>query len=142
MLPESMQKREKASLGLKVLFLSSILFLAPLAGADETCGEFDNEGVWHPCDPSIEQTYKMPDISAGFLFDIDRLEVKPCLSVELLDKARIKTDLGVASGLVFVYLGFRWSSIIEISTGVWTGYYLSREEQTFSYGVGVTLTKF
>lgn len=142
MLPGSMRKKRRDSLGLKVLFLSLILFSGALAGADETCGKFDEDGAWHPCDPSIEQTYQMPDISAGFLFDIDRLEVKPCLSVELLDRARIKTDLGVAFGLVFIYLGYRWSSIIEISTGAWAGYYLSREEQSFSYGVGVTLTKF
>jgi len=120
-------------------------------------GKFDEEGNWIPNNPEIPATYKIPDISAGFLFDIapfrhhgsDKWKgmAIPALQVELFEfdshipyVRTLKFDLGVGYQRGYVYLGKLWTNIFEISTGGFVGW--NWEENELSYGVGATIIKF
>jgi len=116
-----------------------------MPSADEkTTGHFDPDGSWHPEDPTVENTYQMPDISAGFLFDLKEYGIYPSLSVELLDMRRIKIDSGVAVQRIYLYGGYRWTSIFELSTGLWAGIYIIEDKGGvgFNYGIAMTIMKF
>lgn len=111
-------------------------------------GHFDSEGNWVPDDATIVWTYCIPDLSAGFLFDINSLDVTPSLQIELLEfdipfgkyLRTWKLDTGVAYQRLFVYLGPRITSIFEISVGGFIGW--NFEDRELSYGVGFTIIKF
>lgn len=111
-------------------------------------GHFDDEGNWIPDDPTIAWTYKIPDISAGFLFDANSLDVTPSIQVELLEfdipflpyLRTWKLDAGVAYQRGYAYLGPRITSIFEISIGGFCGW--NWEDNDLSYGVGFTIIKF
>ena len=108
-------------------------------------GHFTEEGEWVPDDETIPATYKIPDISAGFLFDIRTLEVSPSIQLELFEfrvpyVGRIKLDAGVAHNKSFLYIGKLWTSIFEISTGVWGGY--NWQEGHEAYGISFTIIRF
>jgi len=110
-------------------------------------GHFDNDGKWIPDDPDIELTYKIPDISAGFIFDINSLSASPSIQVELFEfdtripyVRRIKFDLGVAYQRGFIYAGKLWTSVFEISTGGFIGW--NWEDEQLSYGFAFTIIKF
>jgi len=109
-------------------------------------GHFEGD-VWVPDNPDIEWTYKIPDISSGFVFDINSLDATPSLQVELFEfdshipyVGTLKIDAGVAYQRGFLYLGKLWTSIFEISTGIWGGW--NWEDNQPAFGVGVTIIKF
>lgn len=110
-------------------------------------GHFDDDGKWIPDDPDIEMTYKIPDISSGFMFDIATLSVSPTVQIELFEidthipyLRRIKLDAGVAYQRGFIYVGKLWTSIFEISTGGFFGW--NWEENKPSYGISFTIFRF
>ena len=110
-------------------------------------GHFDDEGNWIPDNEEIEWTYKIPDISAGFLFDINSLAATPTLQVELFEfdshvpyLGTLKLDAGVGYQRAFLYIGKLWTSIFEISTGIFGGW--NWEDNEPSFGVAATIIKF
>lgn len=111
-------------------------------------GHFDEEGNWIPDNATIEWTYKIPDISSGFIFDIATLDVTPSLQVELVEfdiplipyLRTWKLDFGVGYQRAYGYLGPLITSIFEISVGGYCGW--NWEENKLSYGVGLTIIKF
>lgn len=111
-------------------------------------GHFDEDGNWIPNDETIKLTYKIPDISSGFLFDIATLDVTPSIQVELLEfdipfipyLETWKLDAGVAYQRVYGYFGPLITSIFEISVGAFVGW--NWEDKELSYGVGFTIIKF
>lgn len=112
-----------------------------------TGGHFNEDGEWVPNNPEIEITYKIPDISTGFLLELPSLQVTPTLSVELFEfdthipyVERIKFDVGVGHQRTFLYVGKLWTSIFEISTGGFVGW--NWEDEEITYGVSLTIIKF
>jgi len=123
-------------------------------------GHFDPDtGEWIPDDKTIEATYKIPDISAGFLVDFapladsgDDLSITPSLQVEVVEfdlpidsglLAYIRTwkfDIGVGYQRTYGYLGVKLTSIFEISVGPWVGW--DWDESRIAFGVGVGIIKF
>lgn len=111
-------------------------------------GHFDEDGNWIPDDPTIEWTYTIPDISAGFIFDAHSLHATPSLQIELLEFdipglkyfRTWKLDAGVGYQRAYGYLGPRLTSIFEISVGGWVGW--NWEDNDIAYGVGFTIIKF
>lgn len=117
-------------------------------------GHFEGD-KWVPDDPTIELTYKIPDISAGFIFDANTLDLSPSLQIELLEFdlpgswfndtflkyiRTWKLDFGVAYQRAFGYLGPRLTSIFEISVGGFVGW--NWEDEELSYGIGAAIIKF
>lgn len=112
-----------------------------------TGGHFNEDGEWVPDNADIPMTYKIPDIGAGFIFDVNSLDVSPSLQVEILEintqldyVGTLKLDAGVAYQRAFVYLGKLWTNIFEISTGIFVGW--NFEDKDLSYGVGATIIRF
>lgn len=112
-----------------------------------TAGHFDEEGNWVPDDPTIPATYKIPDIGAGFIFDVVTLDVSPSLQIELFEidthipyVRTLKLDGGVAYQRAYLYVGKLWTNIFEISTGGFIGW--NWENNELSYGIGATIIKF
>lgn len=120
-------------------------------------GTFDEYGNYIPENPDIEWTYKIPDISAGFIVDIessldqDKLEnvefLSPSLQIELFEFDShipyintLKLDFGVAYQRAYLYVGKLWTSVFEISTGVFGGWNFADNEPT--YGVAISVIKF
>ncbi len=96
-------------------------------------------------DPEIRWTYHMPDIHAGFTYDFKFRRARPVIGLELCEfKAPLIrwNQIGVFGGedLVGVHLSHRWTSIFEVSTGVWYGYDTSEQQPTF--GVALLIIKF
>lgn len=118
-----------------------------LVSGENFPGSFDREGNYIPENPNIELTYKIPDISSGFLFDIKTMDISPSIQVELLEFdsfipliSTVKIDVGVAYQRSFIYIGKLWTSIFEISTGGFFGW--NWELGDFCYGVDITIIKF
>lgn len=112
-----------------------------------TGGHFDEDGNWIPDNPDIPMTYKIPDIGAGFIFDVRSLDVTPSIQVEILEidthipyVNTLKVDAGVGYQRVFAYVGKLWTSIFEISTGLFAGW--NWDDNDVSYGVGCTIIRF
>ena len=111
-------------------------------------GHFNDEGEWIPDDATIGWTYRIPDISAGFIFDIPKLEAIPSIQVEIIEFdipfiryfKTWKVDFGVAYQRVYGYIGPRITSIFEISIGGFCGWTWKDEE--LAYGLGFTIIKF
>ena len=111
-------------------------------------GHFDEEGNWIPDDATIGWTYQIPDISAGFVFDVHSLDATPSLQIEIVEFdipglrwfRTWKFDAGVAYQRVYGYVGPRLTSIFEISVGGWVGW--NWEDNALAYGVGFTIIKF
>lgn len=120
-------------------------------------GTFDEDGNYIPENPDIEWTYKIPDISSGFILDIessldqDKLEnvefLSPSLQIELFEFDThipyintLKIDFGVAYQRAYLYVGKLWTNVFEISTGVFGGWNFADNEPT--YGVAFTVIKF
>ena len=111
-------------------------------------GHFDDEGNWVPDDATITWTYCIPDISAGFLFDINSSDLTPGLQIELLEfdlpitkyLRTWKLDGGAAYQRAYIYLGPRITSIFEISVGGFIGW--NFDDNQASYGVAATIIKF
>jgi hypothetical protein len=121
-------------------------------------GSFDEDGNFIPENPDIEWTYKIPDISAGFIIDIESTldhedslrEIKfisPALQIELLEfdshipyVNTLKVDFGVAYQRTYLYIGKLWTSVFEISTGVYGGW--NFEDREITFGIAGTIIKF
>ena len=111
-------------------------------------GHFDEEGNWIPDDATIEWTYAIPDISAGFIFDVNSLDATPSLQIEIVEfdipglkyLRTWKFDAGVGYQRAYGYLGPLLTSIFEISVGGWVGW--NWEDNELAYGIGFTIIKF
>lgn len=111
-------------------------------------GHFNDDGEWIPDDPTIGWTYRIPDISAGFIFDAHTMDAIPSIQIEIVEfdipflpyLQTWKFDAGVAYQRAYGYIGPRITSIFEISIGGFCGWNWKEEELT--YGVGFTIIKF
>lgn len=111
-------------------------------------GHFNKDGRWVPDDKTIEWTYKIPDISAGFIFDAHTVELTPSIQIEILEfhipqLPRFNTwkfDFGVAHQRAYFYLGPRITSIFETSIGVFGGW--NFKEKNVTFGVGFSIIRF
>jgi hypothetical protein len=110
-------------------------------------GHFNDDGEWIPDDATIGWTYRIPDISSGFLFDVRELKATPTLQVELLELdmpwkylSTYKIDFGVGYQRTYGYLGVRLTSIFEISIGIVGGWNWDRSD--YFYGPAFTIIKF
>ena len=86
----------------------------------------------------IENTYRFPDIHAGVTYDVEFGRVRPVLEVELLEfKAPYvrwnQVGILVGEDLIGAHLSHRWTSIYEVSTGVWVGYDTNEHDTTFGF---------
>lgn len=109
-------------------------------------GHFEGE-EWVPDNPDIAMTYKIPDISSGFLFDVRELKLTPTIQIELLEFdapwkyfSTFKMDAGVGYQRAYGYLGVLLTSIFEISVGVSAGW--NWETNDYFYGPSFTIIKF
>jgi len=116
-------------------------------GVDEPLGGHFEGEEWMPDNPNIGLTYKIPDISAGFIFDANGYKVTPVVQVELLEfnlpipyLGTWKLDAGVGYQRTYGYVGPLLTNIFEISVGGFVGW--NWEEEDLSYGVGFTIIKF
>ena len=124
---------------------------------EELPGTFDDYGNFIPENPDIEWTYKIPDISSGFIVDIassldrDKREnaefISPSLQIELFEFDThipyintLKIDFGVAYQRAYLYVGKLLTSVFEISIGVYGGWNFADNEPT--YGIGLAIIKF
>lgn len=112
-----------------------------------TGGHFNENGEWVPDNPEIPMTYKIPDIGAGFIWDVKSMEVSPSIQVEILEVdthipyvSTLKLDGGVAYQRGYIYVGKLWTNIFEITTGGFVGW--NFEEKDLSYGLGATIIRF
>lgn len=120
-------------------------------------GRFDSEGNYIPDNADVAMTYKIPDISAGFLFDVEPFRrsdknkyselALPAIQVELFEfDSRIpylgtmKIDAGVSYKRTYIYMGKLWTNIFEISTGIFAGWNYDTGRPT--YGFSFTIIKF
>lgn len=110
-------------------------------------GHFDEDGQWVPNDSAIEATYKLPDIGAGFIFDVNSMDISPSLQVELLEinttlpyLGTLKLDAGVAYQRAYLYVGKLFTSIFEVSAGGFYGW--NFEDKTYSFGFAATIIRF
>ena len=120
-------------------------------------GHFDDEGNYIPDNADVEMTYKIPDISAGFLFDIEPFNradsekfsemALPAIQIEVVEfdshipyLGTIKIDAGVSYKRTYLYVGKLWTSVFEISTGIFGGWNYDTGRPT--YGLSFTIIKF
>lgn len=127
--------------GADVAYVPSSLFDGKDLG-----GAFEGD-EWVPDDPTIATTYKIPDIGAGFIFDLSTYDLSPSLQIELVEfdvplpyLSNIKVDFGVAYQRAYVYVGKRITSIFEISAGFYAGW--NFEEKRPSWGIAGTIIRF
>lgn len=110
-------------------------------------GGFDKDGNYIPEIPEVVTTYSIPDISIGSIGTINgsNSKITPYTGVELFE-FRIpyvrwfKTELVVGNQLTGFYLGKRWSSIFEITTGVFFG--RDFDSDGWVWGIGADFIKF
>ena len=110
------------------------------APESEICGDILEDGTFEPCDKSVKRTYNFPDISVGVIFDIASLKPEPVIMIELFDVRNIKSDIGASYAGTFISLGYRLTSMIEITPFIFGGVRIPDIKPT--YGVGISLTKF
>lgn len=91
----------------------------PLSG-----GHYTDEGEWIPDNKTIARTYKMPDMSAGLMYDVKR--IRPSLAVEVFDYRTCSMDVVGSEDFIGVGLSKRWTSIFEIKTGIGVGWDFER----------------
>ena len=96
----------------------------PAKNKKDAGGHWTEEGEWVPDDKTIARTYKFPDVSAGFMYDLKR--VRPNLAVELFDKKTVAMDIVGAEDFLGVSISKRWTSIFEIKTGIGAGWDFER----------------
>lgn len=119
---------------------------APAIGKEDPKNPgFDTDGNKIPS-PEIYATYYFPDIHAGFAGEIKpKARMTPVVGVELLEfkipYARwFNLQVQGGADIVSIYLGKRFTSIIEVTVGPWVG--RDFELDDWAYGLGGTLIKF
>lgn len=96
--------------------------------------------------PEVVATYQFPDIHAGMNYVLGtEKRLTPTVGIEILEfKLPVVRWFNVqAQGgnqLVDIYVGKRFTSVIEITAGAWWGY--DFEEHDTTWGLGATLIKF
>ena len=105
-------------------------------------GSYDSNGVWMPKDKTISQTYKLPDLSTGFL--VSRKTIYSVLGIELYDRKAKAIDFLVGSNILALSISKRWSSVLEFKTGLWAGFSFESDfnRKGWIFGVSVLLSKF
>lgn len=131
-------------------FLCLLFFASPALANDTSPLEFGEDGKLIT-DPKVENTYKIPDISAGFNWDAETGRVRGIMAMEVrdniyidelpyLDTYPLKIDAGVGEDLILTTVNIRVTSIIELSSGISYGYDFNRE--TATVGFNFLMTKF
>lgn len=107
-------------------------------------GSFGDSGVYTPEDSSVERTYKIPDIDAGFMYDNASYRVRPNFGLELDERTifgwEIKTDALVGEDVIGVAPMWKVTSIIETSVG--PGLIYDTREQEYGVAVTVMMSEF
>lgn len=96
--------------------------------------------------PEVAAVYALPDIHAGFDVSCSpKARITPVVGVELAE-VRVpylrwfNAQVQVGNQLADFYVGKRFTSIIEITAGLWWG--RDFEEDAWSWGIGGTLIRF
>ena len=96
--------------------------------------------------PEVEATYTFPDVTAGANAAVaPDFKFTPTVGVEIAEfkVPALRWFTIQAQGgyqLMDVYVGKRWTSVVEITTGAWFGYDFDEHDTT--WGFGATLIKF
>jgi hypothetical protein len=110
------------------------------AWSSDLAGTINENGEYIPEDKTVATTYKLPDLSAGFAYDVAAGRCRPVLTAEIFDRWTLKSDIGVGESLVFLGVGKRWTSVFEIATEAFVGWEF--DEQAVTYGLAVLVIKF
>lgn len=108
--------------------------------------EFDEDGNLIP-DADVTMTYQFPDVTAGYtvVMGSERSRTTPTMGVEAFEfkvpyLRWFSTQAMVGNDLVGVYVGKRFTSIYEVTGGVFYGRDQESDEET--WGLSFTLLKF
>ena len=118
----------------------------PVSGSDTMAryGTFNDSGEFTPEDSSVERTYSIPDIDAGFMYDNTSYRLRPNFGIELDERKifgwEIKTDAILAENGIGVSPQWKVTSIIETSVGL--GVVYDTTEKSYGLMVTVMMTKF
>ena len=139
----------------------------PVALTIKSKGKWLND-VWVPEDKTIVATYKIPDISSGLTFDFKYKRVRPVLALELYDgkvpilpkldfkifkkkiktigkKVNMKIDFFVGEDFTGIIFSKRWTSLFEISTGIFVAYDWAgnnKKDRGITTGVNFLIIKY
>lgn len=108
-------------------------------------GHYDKDGNYVPDNPDVVATYTFPEIVAGIYGTLKDPRFTPGVGFELFEVkvpyARwFSGQVFAGNQLAGAYLGKRWTSIVELTTGVF--FARDFEDDDWTYGIGATITKF
>lgn len=114
---------------------------------DRPAAQPDSEKPPFEVPPEVVATYAFPDVHAGlnFVLGSEDFRLTPVVGIELAEfKLPLVRWFSVQAQagyqLVDVYVGKRFTSIVEITAGVFWGYDFDDHDTT--YGIGISITKF
>jgi len=82
----------------------------------------------------------LPDLKAGFDYNIKQSRIAPSLTIELYEKKRFCLDFGLTVDVLYLSLGYNIVPIVEIAPHFFFGYNVHNQEWTF--GIGITWIKW
>jgi hypothetical protein len=105
---------------------------------------FDPDGKVHPKDPKAARIFNFPPIKAGFIFDVNHVNILPYTSLEVLDwdigSEMFNSNIGVSWGRVLVDIQWVALPIISIGPTIWGGYNVGAND--WAAGIGFGILKF
>lgn len=82
----------------------------------------------------------LPDLKAGFDWNIRQSRISPSLTIELYEKSRWVFDFGLTADVLYFSLGWNIVPIVEIAPHFFVGYNVHESDWTF--GIGLTWVKW
>ena len=82
----------------------------------------------------------LPDLKAGFDYNIRQSRISPSLTIELYDRSRWCFDFGLTADVLYFSLGWNIVPIVEIAPHLFFGYNV--HESTWTWGIGITWVKW
>jgi len=82
----------------------------------------------------------LPDLKAGFDWNIRQSRIAPSLTIELYEKRRFCLDFGLTVDTLYVSLGYNIVPIVEIAPHIFFGYNV--HTQSWTFGIGITWVKW
>jgi len=82
----------------------------------------------------------LPDLKAGFDYNIRQSRIAPSLTIELYERSRWVFDFGLTIDVLYLSLGYNIAPIVEIAPHFFVGYNV--HEQDWTFGIGLTWVKW
>ena len=82
----------------------------------------------------------LPDLKAGFDYNIRQSRIAPSLTIELFEIKRWAVDFGLTVDVLYFSLGYNIVPIVEICPHFFFGYNV--HEQDWCFGIGITWVKW